>query len=352
MTTHAPLPPAGDLAPPDEAFWVRYSAHHELPLSAFTSFALHLLGLGLLLLIALKLASFFTRPTPPVPVLAVRLADGPPSTPGGDGQPGGLAPQAVEVGDGHKDAAQADAGPVARPDLPAKAEPRPPLIQNPDPKSVRPLPAPDPSALKPIGKLLEEVRGRLHREPGPGRGDAGPGPGSGKDRGPGPGGGGKKGTLTPTERRNLRWTMHFDTDSGADYLRQLQGLGAVLVIPVREGPAGTEYKVVRDLSRRPARLLDEDISRFRGIRWGNNDPRNVASVIAALGLDLRPRYFLAYMPAELEATLFELEKAHAQGHSEREIKETWFRVEHQGGRSFPVFESIRFRGPHDPDDEE
>ena len=40
------------LVPPEEEFWVRYSPHHEFPLSSATSFTLHFLAIAMLALIA------------------------------------------------------------------------------------------------------------------------------------------------------------------------------------------------------------------------------------------------------------------------------------------------------------
>src|SRR5437016_12516859 len=41
------------LLPPDEKFWQRYSPHHEFPLAGVTSFFIHGLVLGILVLAAL-----------------------------------------------------------------------------------------------------------------------------------------------------------------------------------------------------------------------------------------------------------------------------------------------------------
>jgi hypothetical protein len=41
---------------------------------------------------------------------------------------------------------------------------------------------------------------------------------------------------------------------------------------------------------------------------------------------VRPRYFVAFMPPELEKKLFEMEKAAAEGRAEDDIRETKFKV--------------------------
>src|SRR5262245_50470153 len=99
MTHEVPATPKG-LIPPDERFWVRYSPHHELPLSGVSSFAVHALVIGLLLLCAYPLAHLFTRPAHSVPVEAVQLEPGGgPRHAGGEGPGVGPGVRNVEVGD-------------------------------------------------------------------------------------------------------------------------------------------------------------------------------------------------------------------------------------------------------------
>jgi hypothetical protein len=131
----------------------------------------------------------------------------------------------------------------------------------------------------------------------------------------------------------LRWTLLFNTRTGEDYVRQLRGLGAILAIPVKEGER-PEYKVVRDLSQRPARLLDEDLSKIKRIFWMDDKPRSVREVLSTLGLPQRPSHFVAFMPHELEQKLLRLEKGYG-GLEEDQIFETKFRIVERGGRFEP-----------------
>ncbi|HTT84842.1 MAG TPA: hypothetical protein VMF67_15305, partial [Rhizomicrobium sp.] len=55
------------------------------------------------------------------------------------------------------------------------------------------------------------------------------------------------------EKRMLRWTLKFDTNNAADYVQQMRALGAILAFPVKKG----EYRVVHDLSKRPAEAKAE-----------------------------------------------------------------------------------------------
>src|SRR5262245_41008025 len=69
---------------PDERFWVRYSPHHELPLSGLGSLAIH----GLVLALAVVLAALgfaLWKEDKSLPVEAVALAGGGGGQPDGDG---------------------------------------------------------------------------------------------------------------------------------------------------------------------------------------------------------------------------------------------------------------------------
>jgi hypothetical protein len=151
----------------------------------------------------------------------------------------------------------------------------------------------------------------------------------GKKSGTGPNRGGTTGSIAADPvPRGQRWDLHFNTLDAKDYVRQLQGLGAVLVIPT--GPKGN-YKVVRDLSRRPVRLLDEDVGAIPGLCWKDFEPRAVAGVSRELGLPFEPDHFGAYLPIELEEKLVRLERDYA-GRNERQIARTYFRVEFTRGK--------------------
>src|SRR5262249_59932965 len=55
-------PEGAPLVPPEEQFWKRYSAHGELPLSGASSFAIHVLVAGFLILGGFFLRALFTKP--------------------------------------------------------------------------------------------------------------------------------------------------------------------------------------------------------------------------------------------------------------------------------------------------
>jgi hypothetical protein len=309
MSTSPPgVRTATGLLPPEQRFWQRYSPHHEAPLSGASSFALHLAIVGVLILAGyVGWLGINARPSQP----AVDAVIGSP------GEQNATAPPAGDNGPPREAAAGIPDGvpkaPV-RPEMPDLAPVRPQAKPDVGPAPRRPIRVDD---FDDVGKRLEGLRqlglpsGKAERQPG-------------TPDGTGDKPGGQPGSLhnTPVPRA-LRWDLRFNTHDGRDYVRQLQGLGAVLAIPTGSGEAG--YKVVRELSRRPTQLLDEDVSRIPGIRWRDEEPLSVAGVMQALGLNVRPSHFVAFMPPELEDKLARLEREFA-GRGENQIGRTRFRV--------------------------
>jgi hypothetical protein len=319
--------------PPEEKFWVRYSPHQEMPLSAITSFALHVLTIGGLILLAWLGWLGFSKSTGSVPVEVVRFQPG-----GGGGKrdgvgdgPGiGTGVEAVETTRTSDDPKQQPTPPdPSRPTLDANALALLPETVRKDTDFIRYVQNGNPN-LNVFSSLEKSALNKLRDGLQPGKGEGGTGKGGGKGTGTGPGEGagtgpGGGGTLTQREKRMLRWTMVFNTRSGTDYLHQLRSLGAILAIP--SGPDNKSYKIIRDLSGRAApKLLDEDISKIQCIFWIDDRPESVRSLMGALHLNMVPSHFVAFMLRELEERLFQMEKIAAGGASEDRIQETKFDV--------------------------
>ena len=317
----------------EERFWRRYSPHGELPLSGAGSFALHAQVVGGLVLMGF-LGLWFTRPSRPLPIESVQVARGGGGNPAGvEGNRGlGHGPEAVANGEPNRQTGRQDEAPP-RPDL-ARVEKQPPALQLKEGERVISL---SPGAMRAFDRLNAAVRSKQNDGRPPGRGRAGPGDGGGTGTGTGPDKGPGRGrgdaTLTKQHERMLRWTMHFNTRTGEDYVRQLRGLGAILAVPVKEGDR-PDYRLIRDLAKRPAKLLDEDLSQIKRIYWIDDKPRSVQEVMSALQLRLRPSHFVAFMPEELEQKLLQLEKEY-RGLAEDQIHETKFRIVEKNGRFEP-----------------
>jgi hypothetical protein len=338
---------ASPLAPPDERFWQRYSPHAEFPLSSAGSLVVHVLALGLLALAAWLGTVLFNHSTRQLPVEAVRISGGG-GNPHGRGEGSNKGDEPIEAGN-QPDKSQTETAP---PD-----EVSPPQIEvKPDPQSklqfdnTRKIQMPDAEDSNALNRLKQRtVTMRLPgRKPsagsGYGQGGKGGGGGSGDGRGVGIGDGTDPGVGTPTQRekRMLRWSMLFNTPDSANYVAQLNGLGAILLVPVREDAAKgvCDYKVIRDLKARPPKLLDEDYQNIpRLVRWADDNPDSVRGVMSVLHLKLMPSHFLALMPVELEEKLLRLEtdylKRKHPGRNEDDIKATKFRIQVRKGKYEP-----------------
>ncbi len=332
------------LVPPDERFWQRYSPHAEFPLSSAGSIALHLLVFGVLALMAWLGAILFSHSSRSLPVEAVRLdLGGGGGNPHGQGEGANNGPQPQEVG-------QANEGTTEN--VPSEDIQTPKKINvKPDPK-VKPQFEVDPQRVlqqsdssqvfRRLRERAKQIQMPSGQPSGRGQGGTGEGGGSGDGQGSGTGNGRGAGQVAPTQRekRGLRWNMLLNTQSSSDYVAQLHGLGAILAIPVREEGEHVDYKIVRDLSARPAKLVDADLDQIqRMVNWLDNKPESVQGVMNVLRLPLRPSHFYAFMPEKLEQKLLQLEIAYLnkrhRGRTEDDILETKFRIKVRGGKYEP-----------------
>jgi hypothetical protein len=338
---------------PDERFWKRYSPHGEMPLSGAGSLALHLLVLGLLVLGAWLAAAWFNRGNRSLPVETVRFNPG-----GGGGNPHGRGEGSANgkvLEENGKEEGAKDPEPAnteKRPNLKTEPSPKTPLKFDNTTRLIFQNKADGSRAFTQLAQANVRIRLPDAKPAGYGKGGTGEGGGSGDGKGKGTGdarGEGTSGKLTQREKRMLRWSMLFNTANAPDYLSQLKGLGAILAIPVKEDASGREYRIVRDLGARPAKLLEEDISKIQRIYWIDDNLKSVGDVMTVLGVRLRamPSHFVAFMPEELEAKLFKIEKAYLAKHHKRltedDIVETKFRIERTGRGFEPKVESQKVK---------
>jgi hypothetical protein len=320
----------------EERFWKRYSTHQELPLSTLSSFALHLLIIGGLLVIAWAAVRFGWNKKPALPQETVRFersgGGGNPDNPEGKG-PGGEGPK--EIG-----------GPQGE-DPPEKDPERVKL--NPDEIKAIPINVKnDPFARRAIengnrnlavfvrnsqnvqNMLRENLAGRKGR----GTSNEGSGGKKGTTDGPGDGPGdkeGRNGNLSQRERDQLRWTLIFERGSGAEYVRQLKLLGAILAFP-----EGRDDLQLFPLLQADAALAGKGVRSLNRIFWTDADPASAARVADALRLQSRPRMFHAFFPEKVEEELRQIEKRIAKQRygitDVNDIDETHFRVVSKGTR--------------------
>ena len=122
-------------------------------------------------------------------------------------------------------------------------------------------------------------------------------------------------------RRMLRWQIVLNTKDGKEYAKQLEALGATLAIPTQDQ---NQYRLICDLSKRPAKATVEDISKKDHIFLVDTNSDSIRSLSKELGLKETPERIVVFLPRFIEDELLrkELDYAHR---SEEDIVETTFR---------------------------
>jgi RNA polymerase sigma factor (sigma-70 family) len=123
------------------------------------------------------------------------------------------------------------------------------------------------------------------------------------------------------QRRVLRWRLSFDTKDGGDYAKQIEALGAILAVPTGNSK---QYRVIRDLSKRPVTSVVEDVGNVDRIFWVENDEESIRSLAKELGLAPVPQRIFIFLPKFVEDELLRKELAYAR-RQESDIAETTFR---------------------------
>ncbi len=121
-------------------------------------------------------------------------------------------------------------------------------------------------------------------------------------------------------KRLLRWRISFRTQDGGDYARQLEALGAILAVP---GEKEKEFRVVRDLAKRPVTPVAEDLARIDHIYWMEDNAKSLRSLAKTLGLEPTPKYLVVFLPRYVEDELQRKELAF-KGLKADDILETGF----------------------------
>jgi len=187
------------------------------------------------------------------------------------------------------------------------------------------------------------IKDALEGLTGGGKGGSGfgGGEGSGIGRGRGSGVGDGTGPLNKRGRRLLRWSVNFRTQSGEDYLKQLNGIGAILGVPDKTG----KLMIVRNLNERPAKPRYESIRDINRIFWVDDRADSAQAVAAVLQLDVIPSQLIAFFPVEIEQQLVKVELDYGKKYGrtkEEDIKETEFNLSFRQGK--PVFTVRRQEG--------
>lgn len=320
---------------------VRYSPHHELPLSTVSSVGLHLLVFGLLIIGGFVIARLnWGGGDRPAPVDAVALDE---PAGGGGGNPGGVGRGPGDGAVGDPDAPEVplpdsdqrfEIGETPREELQKARKEAVKLPDFNDEEGQRLIDVSGPMLDK-ILRLKADVRSKLNKGLAAGKGQGGPGQGGGEGTGDGPGKGGAAGPGKGNEdrvKRPLRWTLIFNTRDGNDYRKQLKAFGAILAVPDPKNPEN--YLVIRDLDKGEQKA--EDIAEIKRIYWIDDKQASVRSLAGALGI-APPPHFVVFFPVEFEDELLRLELGY-RGKQENQIAETRFEVRRgRGERAYDPF---------------
>jgi hypothetical protein len=311
--------------PPEERFWQKYSPHYEFPIANVASIALHVGVFALAIYIVTQLLpKKDDKPAVPVRGMLVK-----------NDSAGGLAGDTGGGGAEHKEAADNETPQDPKRTVP-EAELKKELITA---SAWLPEMKDNPDGLKRIIEspgydklrdLNDDLKKRLAQGVGgtKGKGDN-PGAGAGKDPGPGAGGPGGPGDATSSGNRSMRWVIVFKTASGKDYLEQLNAFQAKIVVP--EPPDWKKNLLFEDIvGDNPVGkpLRDQDLPEMY---FKDEDRNSAAKVAAALGLNHKPPYFIAFFPKEIENELATKERSY-RNRKEEEIYSTTFRVLNRDGR--------------------
>jgi hypothetical protein len=343
MATQAPAPPAKKPAAeparpkrplPDEGSWKRYSQHGEAPLSGAGSLGLHVLALAVIFIVGFGL--FREKKRSDLPVEPIKVGGK------GTGRGEGIGNKAgdgvdTEDGAGRGDGSQ-EKGPID--DGPLKLKPEeiaalPIDIKN-DQDAMRAFQKGHPNA-RVFSQLSDTAREKFRSGLNPG-GNGGQGTGGtvGGTSGDGPGKGSGR-SLNDREKRMYRWRINFPRTSPREYLGQLSAMGAIIGVPVDRD----NYKMIKDLSVSPAKVLDDDPSKLGLIYWFNNDPLWTTDVLRELGVGIQASHFVVFFPVSLEEELAKAEHAAAKGLKENQIEETQFILVRQGNKLVPRVQSVK-----------
>jgi hypothetical protein len=327
-----PKAPAGP-APFEEPFWSRYSRHHEFPLSAATSIALHVLAVVFMFILMWWLWHALTKSKLEVDTLEMTTLAGGGGSPRGEGNAAGDRPPVggAENVEPPKNEQVKPPGPVAADSL--KQVPFDPLDVIVDDKQNGRTINQANEAVESLKKLSKDARRKLFNQIGPGKGQSGPGrgggTGTGNDKGEGAFTGPGKSKFSSRQQRVLRWVMRFNTLNGNDYRRQLAGLGAILAFPQPDGG----YMVYGDINQRPVKGEVKDIASIKRIFWVDDKRDSIRSLAEAMDVPVPDGPIVAFFPLELEAELLRKELKF-KNKKEEDIKETHFKINNRGGGKY------------------
>lgn len=297
------LPESAPTPTPEPSVWRKYSAHHEFPLSALTSFVLHFLVVLLVALFGVWVIQWGSTTTDVE--LDTAILDVPGGYSLGSGGPDRGGDRDPKDGVVVLDSAVPDnfdvTSPVVRP-------PADPIVA---PRSDK--------------SLVDGARARSDgNRPGPGSGF-----GDGSERGPG-----TSKRKNSRGERMARWSVTFSYQTGEEYLQKLANLGATLAIAQADG----KFLVINDVNQRPITTTSknrEELLKLNQLYWRQDDSDAMQALQRMLGLSTPPKFIWTFFPRDLEAALVDAEKKKSKLTEEQLNAGNWkttFTAEKSGGK--------------------
>lgn len=320
MSTSTPPRAPGPIAPPDEKFWERYSPHYEFPLSSVGSALMHVGALVLFIVVLRFLADLTTLDTPAVPMTVARVTGaGETSGVGSAGSEGGAEPENVDnivASNPSRPVPEAALRDVQQdikdwmPKVPSSAD-APRLEDLPNPNK--------------LAKLNQDLRKKLLQG---NNGDKGMGDATGKGENPQAGAGtGGTGDGTSSPERAVRWELIFTTENSKHYLKQLAAMNATLVF---RGADGVD-RAYSNVDQSPPTVKDFRREDLPGLYFVDDSEESATRLGRELGLNFRPKFFIAFFPKEVEDDLAAKERRF-RDRKESEIFSTKFKMINRDGK--------------------
>lgn len=304
---------------PEETFWQRYSPRFEMPISYVAS----ALTIALALFVATLLV-FATMTADEKFKLGPQIGLAGGDDDFGNGETGGggqIDPKVL----GHNAPTRDDMKEVL-PDLDSKLptvkEEMAKSFKLEDPNSAFTIP--DSKATAYAG-LDAKIRDKMF---GVKKGDGTQGNGG---EGNNPNGAGTGTGADSTRARTMRWVIAFKTNSGRDYLDQLDALGAKVLVPTADGKSVWLFSSLKGNPPEKKLMGEADWNQLSGlVQFSDYTPLSRDQVGAALGMGNLPKGFWAFFPKEVEQDLAKKEVGFQQRRSE-DIEETKFECVNRNG---------------------
>jgi len=132
-------------------------------------------------------------------------------------------------------------------------------------------------------------------------------------------------------RRGMRWELGFKTETVADYLKQLDAIGAIVSV----ADENKKVHTISDLKARPATLELLDMKKNNRIFLIDETKESRESISEELKLKFIPSAVIAFIPVAVEEELLskEMELAKTKGiESESDIEKTRFDIRFKDGK--------------------